>query len=503
MEKILNIKTEKLVRPPIVVVMGHIDHGKSMILETIRNIKMLEKESGGITQHIGAYEIMHKGKKITFIDTPGHEAFSKIRSRGAKVADLAILVVAADEGVKPQTREALEIIKENNLPFIVALNKIDKEEANPERVKQELAKEEVLVEGYGGQIPVVEVSARTGKNVDELLETILLLAELENVEAHPDAHAEGVVIEAHLDPRRGIMATLLIRDGTLRKKDILVIGRALETIKIFEDFQGNALEEAGPSSPVRITGLSQMPVVGDRFGARATKEEAMGFIKTIPILKAEEKVSLVDTGAAKPIFNVIVKSDVAGSGEALGEALKRLESDMIGINIIWNGIGDISESDVKRALATRMVTIVGFKVRMDPVVRELAEKSNIRIVTGDVIYDLLDKVKRTAEDFIPPEIRRNELGKTRILKVFKREGVKQVVGGRVEEGRIIKGTRVDIRRGKEVIGTGTLLQLQREKTPVEEAGAGTECGMMIEMKAAIEQGDVAEAFEEEVMKKVL
>ncbi|TSC73973.1 MAG: bacterial translation initiation factor 2 (bIF-2), partial [Parcubacteria group bacterium Gr01-1014_33] len=528
-------KTNKAIRPPIVVVMGHIDHGKTTILDWYRKTKVVDAESGGITQHIGAYQITlmdadknadqrgssisvnqrthpresasFEERKITFIDTPGHEAFSKIRARGARVADLAILVVAADEGVKPQTKEALDIIHGNNLPFVVALNKSDKEEANPERVKQELAKEEVLVESFGGKVPVVEISAKSGKNMEELLEVLLILAELEDLEAHPEKPGEGVIIEAHLDPRRGITATLLVTDGTFRKKDVLAAGKAVENIKILEDFQGHPILSAGPSSPVRVAGLGEMPLVGDRFRMFLTKSEAEQCIKTLPEIPVDEKsaVPLISEGekSAKPIFNIIIKTDAAGSREALEDALKKIESDAIGINVLWSGIGDINESDVKRARATRLVTIIGFKVRMDPAVRALAQKSNIHIVTGEVIYDLLDQVKHAASDIIPPEIKRILLGKVKILKVFKKEGQKQVIGGRVEEGKLKKGARMEITRGKEVIGIAGISQLQREKTPVEEVSGGAECGMMVEMKAAIQEGDIGEAFEEEVTRKVL
>jgi translation initiation factor IF-2 len=306
-------------RPPIVVVMGHIDHGKTKILDWYRKTKVVEQESGGITQHIGAYEVEHAGRKITFIDTPGHEAFSKMRSRGANVADIAVLVVAADEGIKPQTKEAIDIIRENNLTFVVAINKIDKPEANIDRVKQQLAEENILVESYGGKVPSVQISAKTGENMDELLEVLLLLADLENLSADPQKPAEGVVIEAHLDSKRGITSTLLIRDGGLALGSTLVIGNSVESVKIFEDFLARPIEKAGPSSPVRVIGLAETPLVGDTFRAFGSKIEAEEFAKTVvrEDKKPRLKIGKTEKEGGKPIFNLIIKADVLGSKEAL------------------------------------------------------------------------------------------------------------------------------------------------------------------------------------------
>lgn len=495
-------KAEVTTRPPIVVVMGHIDHGKTKILDWYRKTKVVEEESGGITQAIGAYEVEHKGKKITFIDTPGHEAFSKMRSRGAKVADIAVLVVAADDGVKPQTKEAIGIAVENKLPFAVAINKIDKSEANPERAKQQLAEESVLVESYGGKIPSVEISAKDGKNMDALLETILLLAELEELRSDPGKRAQGVVIEAHLDSRRGITATLLVRDGTLRKGDVLAVGRAVETIKILEDFKGHPVKEAGPSSPVLISGLSQTPTIGDAFSAHASRGAGEKFVSELAPEKAEEKGAPVAAGG-KPIFNIILKADVAGSCEAIEESLRKLESEVIGIKIIRSGVGDINESDVKMAQATKLVTIVGFKVKVDPAARDLADISKIRIATGEVIYDLLDRVKEKMIDMIPPEVKRTYLGKIKILKTFKHDDDKQIIGGRVEEGVIKKEAKCDIKRAKELIGGGIILELQREKIKADEVAKGNECGMLVESKVTIQEGDVLEVYEEEIIKRTL
>jgi len=503
-----NKDTHNSVRPPIVVVMGHIDHGKTTLLDFLRKTKVAEKESGGITQHIGAYQVIVYAseeisrRKITFIDTPGHEAFSKMRSRGAKVADIAVLVVAADEGIKLQTKEAIEIIKENNLPFVVAINKIDKAESNSERVKQELAKENVLLESYGGQVPSVSISAKTGQNLDELLEMILLLAEIGEFKAHPEKTAEGVVIETHRDPQRGITATLLILDGTLNRGDFLAINRSPENIKILENFAGKSIDSAGPSSPALIAGLSFLPAVGEKFQAFKTKTESEKFISELPPQIPETKIILTKSreGQTKPVFNIILKADYSGSLEVLEESLKKIESDAITINIISSGVGNINESDVKLAMATRLVTVVGFKVKSALAVKELARTANIHILTGEVIYELIDQVKKQIREMIPPEIKRIELGKAKILKIFKKDGVKQIVGGRVEEGLIKKSVKVEIQRMKELLGLGTIMQLQSNKQDVDEVFKGSEFGVLIESKVAIEEGDVLGVYQEEVIK---
>ena len=498
-------KESKLARPPIIVVMGHIDHGKTSILDFYRKTKVVEKETGGITQHIGAYEVVLPKGRVTFLDTPGHEAFSKIRGRGAHAADLAILVVAADEGVKPQTKEAIDIIRRAELPFVVALNKNDRPEANPERVKQELAKEGVLVESYGGKIPAVLVSAKTGQGMDELLEMVLLVAQLAELKAHPEHHAEGVVIETHRNSRRGLTATLLILDGTLTKKDVLVIGRAIETPRILENFQEKPITEAGPSSPVLVAGLATLPSVGDTFKAFPTKGDAHAFIAALPIQASSQQEIPTKTPSEKKrlTFNIILKADVAGSREALEESLTKLGSDIIAVKILSSGIGDINESDTKHAQATRLVTIVGFRVKADAAARELAEHANIHMVTGDIIYDIIENVKKAAEELLPPEIKRMELGRIKILKIFKKDGVRHIIGGHVETGKVRKGAYIDFMRMKETLGTGIILQLQREKTPVEEVSAGAECGLMVESKIAVAEGDTGEIYEEEVIKRTL
>lgn len=501
-------KEQETTRPPIVVVMGHIDHGKTTILDWYRKTKVVASESGGITQHIGAYEVAQDGRAVTFIDTPGHELFSKLRSRGAKVADLAVIVVAADEGVKPQTVEALRIAAQNDLPYVVAISKIDKPEANPERVKQELAKESVLVESYGGKIPSVEISGQTGTRMDDLLGLLLLLADVQHFTAHPGRLAEGVVLETERDNRRGISATLLVRDGTLRKDHTLVIGRSLESIKIFENFLGRPATEANPSSPVRITGLRETPAVGDVFHAFATRAQAEAYRAALPVVPEPEKEASVQKEVVfgdkdKPVFHLIVKADVSGSREALEESLMKLDSDFVGVKILRSEVGDINESDVKLALATKLVTIVGFKVAINTTAAMLAEHEHVRIIRGDVIYEILDEARKKMEEIIPPQITRTSLGKAKILKIFKKDGNNQVVGGRVELGAIKKGAKIEISRMREVIGTGTLVQLQRNKSDTDTVEKGSEFGMLIETKTPIIEGDMIEAFLEEVTRQKL
>lgn len=502
-------KAEKTVRPPIVVVVGHIDHGKTTILDWYRKSRVTAGESGGITQHMGAYEVAAGARRFTFIDTPGHEAFPQIRVRGAKIADIGILVVAADEGVKPQTREAIEVLRKAEIPFVVAFNKSDKPDANPERVKQELAREEVLVESYGGQVPSVEVSAKTGEHMDDLLETLGLLAEMEELTCDPAAPAQGVVLETEMDPRRGVSATLLVRDGTLRKGEVLVIAGREEPVKILEDSSGKSVGAAGPSSPVSIAGLGVAPAVGDEFRAFATHTAAAEFIRALPAgpadLGGQENAAFSEKSKSeggRAVFTIIVKADVFGSLEALRDALAKLSGEQVAVRILWSDIGDINETDIKRAAATHMVTIVGFRVRATAGARELARAQKIRIVSGDVIYDLIDRVKETIVELIPAEIKRIDLGRIKILKVFKKENGKQIVGGRVTEGRAVKGARFDLVRMRDIAGGGTIAGLQREHTPAEEVAQGFECGIMIEGRGQIEEGDELVMWQEETKKIV-
>ncbi|KKU50666.1 MAG: translation initiation factor IF-2 [Candidatus Sungbacteria bacterium RIFCSPLOWO2_02_FULL_47_9] len=495
-------KNAEHTRPPIVVIMGHVDHGKTKTLDYIRKTKVMESESGGITQHIGAYEAEHNGKKITFIDTPGHEAFTAMRSRGARVADIAVLVVAADEGVKPQTKESIQIIKKTNIPFVVALNKMDKGGADANRVKKELAESEVLVEGWGGQVPVVEISAKEGKNIDELLETILLLAELQELKSDPAKNAEGVVIESHRDARRGVTTTLLLREGSLRKGEFLALGGFVEGVRILENFTGKPIEEARASMPVVISSLDHIPVVGDTFMSFKTRSEAEAHAKMQESKELSPKRAETAVVEEKPMLALVLKSDVSGSQEALDAILASLVYPEVGVKILKSELGDIGESDIKTAIVGHAL-VAGFRVKVVPATKQLAEANNINIIVKDVIYDLVDAIKAEMSDLITPTINRVELGKAKILATFKSSGSKQIVGGRVLEGKLKNGAKLEIVRQSVPSGEAKILQLQQNKKNVETVAAGFEFGIMAAGDGKIQEGDTIMVFDEEIIRKRL
>lgn len=490
-------------RPPIVVVVGHIDHGKTSLLDYIRKSSVAEKESGGITQHIGAYQTGHPStgsgqvsRAITFIDTPGHEAFSAMRTRGAHVADIAVLVVAADEGVKPQTGEAIRIIREAELPFVVAINKADKPNADPVRVKNQLAEESILVEGFGGTVPVVELSAKTGEGIPMLLETILLLAELEELKTDPAKPGEGVVIESHLDPKRGATATLLVGDGTVRRGGYIVVGKDIAPVRIFENFRGEAIEEAHAAEPIRIIGFPKAPALGETFRVFDTRSAAEAWAQEAQTI-VHQKEKAVAGAAGKHIVNIVLKSDVLGSEEALLTALEKISSDELGNHIVKSEVGDINESDIKLAAATRNTFIVGFRVKLPPALKELAERSGVTVVTGNIIYELLDSIRSAVLALAPAELRRVDMGTAKILALFRQDRAKQIVGGRVETGKIAKGARFDLIRNGLVIGAGKILELQSQRRATDEIPAGQEFGILTDTEVSIAPGDVLAVFIEE------
>lgn len=489
-------------RPPIAVVMGHIDHGKTTLLDFIRKTKVAEKESGGITQHIGAYEAEHQGKRITFIDTPGHEAFSAMRARGADIADIAILVVSAEDGVKPQTKEAIAIIQEAEIPFAVAINKIDKPNADPQRTKKDLADAGVLVEEYGGKIPAVAISAKTGENVDTLLDTVLLLAELEECRWDPTHPAEGVVIESHTDPKRGRAATLLLRDGVLRQGETLVIGKELAPLRVMENFRGEQIREAKASMPVLVYNLSEAAAVGASFRVFEKKGDAEVFIATLgssPKKEVEENSG----EEGRSTLNIILKTDVAGSREAIEKILSRLQFAKAGNRIIRSETGDINESDIKMAIGIAKTVIVGFRVKLPASLKELAEVQSVSIIIRDVIYDLEEDVRKTMLELVPGETRRVDLAKAKILAVFNKEKNKQIVGGKVLEGILKRGARFEIERNKVKIGIGKIFGLQQQKKEAGEVREGFEFGMLAEASIGIAEGDTVYVFEEEKLAPVL
>lgn len=480
-------EAQKITRPPIVVVIGHVDHGKTTLLDYIRNTNVAAKESGGITQHVGAYEIVHQGKRITFLDTPGHEAFSAMRSRGARVADIAILVVAADEGVKPQTKEAVSHIVESKTPMIVALNKIDRPSADPQRVKQELASANVLVEGWGGSIPVVEISAKTGQGVDALLDLVLLMAELEELRAEPAGPAEGVVIESQLDRKRGPMATLIVQNGTFRKGDTVLAGQALAKIKLLENFEGKPIDEAPPSAAVRTLGWETLPQVGEHFRA-GKDEELRPLAKEMTALRADASKRTGDV-------LLVIKADVAGSQEALTEAIMKLPHEEIEVVVLRSGVGDITESDAKFAYASNAI-ILAFRVRTSHEAALFLKQYPVRIIASDIIYELVELVEkeiaRVREENAVAAIR----ARLEVLALFGEQGGRQIIGGKVIEGMLKKRMVMALIRRGEKIGTVKIINLQKEKRDTDAVETGLECGVLVESEFPIAKGDLLEEIKD-------
>jgi len=498
-EKKENIRS----RPPIVVVLGHVDHGKTTLLDTIRKTNVVEKEAGGITQHIGAYQIKHNDKLITFIDTPGHEAFSQMRSRGAKVADIAILVIAVEEGVKPQTKEVISYIKKGKIPVIVALNKTDKPQANPEKVVGELEKEKLVVEERGGKVPAVKISAKESTGIDELLEMILLVAEMEELKADIEKPANGVVVESYLDSKRGATATLLVMEGILKNGQWIACGNTYGKTKILEDFQGKRIEEAKPSFPIIVIGLNDVPIVGERFKVveseeKAKEEAAKTILKIVPPIP-EVSESQSET---KKQLNLILKADVQGSLEAIEDNLKKIDLQGIGLNILKTEVSEISESDVKTAYPANAL-IIGFRVKVPTDILNLAKRSEVKIRNYEVIYELFEGIKKEAAKLLEPEITKEDLGKLKVLAIFRREKSRMIVGGKVIEGKLINKASLDVIRNEEKIASGKITQLQHNKKDVGEVEKGREAGILYEGEPVIEEGDILEVYKKEKKKREL
>lgn len=473
-------------RPPVVVIMGHVDHGKTKLLDYIRKTNVAEREAGGITQHIGAYEITYKNRKITFLDTPGHEAFSKLRARGAKAADIAILVIAADDGVKPQTIEALEHIKQAELPFIVAINKIDKLEANTEKVKKELSENDVLVESWGGKIPSVEISAKEGKNIDELLDLIELLADISELKAFSNQPAEGIIIETNLDPRRGYVVSLLIMDGALEVGNYISSGTAGGKIKIIEDFLGNKIKNASFSSPVAVVGFSELPQVGDKF--ISDKASFMPMLKVAKKIGEfiEKSLEEIPEEQEKKIY-AIIKTDVSSSAEALKESFLK-----INVKVLKSEVGNVNENDLKMAAISNAI-IIAFNVKIDSTIS--ASQQNLTLISGNVIYEVLDNAKKIIEERLKPKSGREEIGRLQVLATFRQEKTRQVVGGRVISGEMLKNTKFEIIRNDIMIGQGRITNLQSDKKEVGKVGAGKEAGLEIDIgEPKIITGDTLALF---------
>lgn len=488
-------KKENLIsRPPVVVVLGHVDSGKTSILLAIRKMEVTGEKPGGIiTQHIGAYQVEVAGKKITFLDTPGHEAFSQMRSRGARVADIAVLVVDAIAGIQAQTREAISHIKKAQIPFCVALNKVDKPEANPVKVMQELQKEGVLVESLGGKVPQVLTSARTGKGINELLELIILLAEMENLQADLSRPGQGVVIESYLDSRRGPTATLILNQGILKPGDIISTPSTFGKVKILEDFQANPVEKILPGDPAIVIGFEEVPRIGENFQVFFDIESAKKYLTS---KETKESIEVLEIGPEQRILNLILKTDVRGSIEAIKEILTGLPQEKVILRILKAEVGEVSESDIKLARSAK-ATVLGFRVKTHPVAKQLAEKEKIKIITFEVIYDLVQGVRNLMEKIAAPEIKREELGRVRVLTVFLTDKNRQIIGGKVTEGEARKGAKIEVFRKEELLGKGKLVNLQRNKKDIAKLGKGEECGILYEGETKIETGDVLVVYTEE------
>lgn len=490
------MSTTTTVRPPVVAVMGHIDHGKSSLLDYIRKSNVVSSEAGGITQHVSAYEVLHKTddgeKKITFLDTPGHEAFQAMRSSGATIADIAILVVAADDGVKPQTLEALKAIKDAKIPFVVALTKTDKPEANVERVKTSLLENEIYLEGLGGDVPYAPVSSKTGDGVPEILDLILLAADLEELTGDTSLPAEGVVLEATKDQKRGDSATLVIKNGTLNTGDFVVAGESYAPVRFIEDFTGERIESAQFSSPVRIIGFSTLPEVGTPFTTVSKKKDAEKLAqenKNAPKEKVDFGSS--ETGAILPL---IIKVDVAGSIPAIEHELKKLSHDNIAIKILDTGVGAINEGDIKTAVAAPNGVCVAFHTGIDNAAADLADRSDIKTATFDIIYELTQFVEEELTKRAPKVSKEEVLGRAKILRLFSRTGNKQVLGGKVKEGEVRLKGKARIYRRDILLGEGVITNLQSARQDVESVPADTEFGAQLDSKIEPAEGDYLEMY---------
>jgi translation initiation factor IF-2 len=493
-----------ITRPPIVAVMGHVDHGKTTLLDTIRKTKVVDTESGGITQHIGAYQVKRNDKAITFLDTPGHEAFSAMRARGANVTDIIVLTVAADDGVKPQTVEVINRAKLTQTPLIVAINKIDKPDANIERVKKELGDFGVLIEEWGGNVPVAKISAMTGQGVDDLLDLILLQAEVMSLQANPKGQTIGTVIESHLSKTQGSVASILIQNGTLNLTDIVSVGRAAGKIRTMTDAAGRKVKSVGPSAAVQITGLSDVPSAGDILKTYPDLESAKG--AALAVAKSERAKRIMSQAAVRlegtKDLNLVIKVDVAGSLEAITGALEKLKNDEVKINVIDQGVGEINENDIQRAETGKGI-ILGFHTRMNAQAAKMAQAKKVPVQLYDIIYELVEDITQQVVSMMTPEVVRADIGRGKILAVFRTEKEKQIVGGSVVDGKIKEGSGVEIKREDAVIGTAEIIELQQNRMKTKEVLNGFEFGINLKTPTKIQVGDLLVFFEETVKKKTI
>jgi translation initiation factor IF-2 len=492
----MSTKNNQTARPPVVVVMGHIDHGKSTLLDYIRKTNTTAKEAGGITQHLSAYEVEvpinngSESRRMTFLDTPGHEAFCSIRERGAQIADIAVLVVSADDGVKPQTIEALKCIRTDAMPFIVAINKIDKNGVNVDKIKQNLAEHDVLVEGWGGSVPVVPISAKTGENIDELLEIIALQVDLEELKGESSLGAEGFVIESNLNPKQGISATLIIKNGTLKIGSFVASDSCYAPVRTIENFMGSQIKEATFSSPVKITGWNNLPIVGRNFKTFDSKDGAMEYAQKTTIKPTNENNLTVPSGCA--CLTLIVKADTTGSLEAVEHELGKLDNEKIVVRIISKGVGPIIESDIKTA-GIKKSLVLGFNVEFAKGTDMLALRDHIEVKLFKIIYELIDYVKEKMKAATPVSKVEAITGSAKIIRPFSKNKDKQVIGGKVEEGEIKSGSTVKIFRRDALLGEGKIKEIQSQKIKTNSVKEGDDFGLMIESKIEITQGDVLKA----------
>ena len=490
-------------RPPIVTVLGHVDHGKTTLLDTLKKTKLADKEAGGITQHISSYQVKEKGKLITFIDTPGHEAFQAMRERGASVADIAILVVAADDGVKPQTKEVIKFLKEKKIPTVVAINKIDKQNADINRVKQELAENELLIEGYGGDTPFVEISAKNNKNLDSLLDTVLLVAEMGEFTADYDRDALGIVLEAQKDKSQGPLANIIIKTGTLKVGQDVVVGNTSGRIRNIADYAGKSIAKAEPSMPITVSGLTQVPNSNEILQVVDTKAKRKS--KLLREQNNERDLSssaLIDDINASLMnkYSIILKADTQGSLEAITQVLQTISSKEIVLKIIQSGVGPITEKDIQTAQSGG-ATVYGFNVHPTQSATQIAEKVSIITKTYKIIYELIEDIKEEMSSRLAPEIKRTDLGRLKVLAIFKNMKKSMIVGGKVMNGKIIKGQQLEILRDKQSVNKGKLVQLQQNKEEVDEVKENFECGLTFEGSEKIEVGDILLSFKEEEVKR--
>lgn len=491
-----DVESELVPRPPVVTVMGHVDHGKTSLLDSIRQANVASSESGGITQHIGAYQVVWRGsdgnlpeRRITFVDTPGHEAFSALRAHGASITDIVILVVAADDGVKPQTKEALSHARAANVPVIVAINKMDKPGANVDRVKGQLVELGLNPEDWGGKTPVVPVSAKAGTGIDDLLDTVLLVADLGELTARPDGLARGVIIESHMQPGVGPVATVLVQRGELRVGDMVVAGTAWGRVRFMEDEHGTRHLTAKPSTPVRVAGLSSVAVFGTQLAVMTSEKAARAAAQQAADRSGARFVNYEESDET-PHLSVVLKADVGGSVEAIRSSLANLQPEGVEVRLIHDAVGDLTESDVHLAMASRHPLLLAFRTNVTAAAKNLAKLNNLPIYSFQVIYELIEHVETQAKALREPTVLRVETGRLKILGVFRTTKTEQIVGGRVEQGDVRTGAVATIMRDGEEVGTGTIRSVQRGQTPADLVREGEECGLSLATTTPAAVGDV-------------